>query len=122
MKSVTLKYETFVSLLIEEVPELFSVYEEHLDDNDGLLEHVFMGDVTRFIVIISTEEEKSEVLDRIITLLDKAIRSKDEKLQELISVSFLENLPQHDSCYTDIKKVLPPALLKELAHYQYTDD
>jgi hypothetical protein len=42
--------ETFVGRLLQVLPELKSTYEQHLADNDLLLPHVFMGDVTRFVI------------------------------------------------------------------------
>ena len=39
-----LKFESFIEILLTQIPELRSVYDEHINDNDELLEHVFMGD------------------------------------------------------------------------------
>lgn len=43
-----------VGELVSRVPELLPVLQAHLDDYDGLLPHLFMGDVTRWISGVSS--------------------------------------------------------------------
>ena len=118
--------DSFVDHLLSMVPELRRVYEEHLSENEELLPHVFLGDVTRFVI---TEFRKgrsdrgeptldTRVLDRILDLLERAMKSSDTRLRELVSVSFLENLDQAGRDYLGIKGLLGPALVKELAQYE----
>jgi hypothetical protein len=40
----------FVGALVHRFPALLSLLQRHLVNYDGLLPHVFMGDVTRWIV------------------------------------------------------------------------
>jgi hypothetical protein len=40
----------FVQTLVREVPELASIYHEHIDFNEELLPHLLMADVGRFAV------------------------------------------------------------------------
>ena len=51
MNSLFLKYEQFIEYVLAKVPQLRAVHSEHLKDNDELLPHVFMGDVTRFLFL-----------------------------------------------------------------------
>jgi len=119
MTCVNLSFESFIPSLLQAVPELVPVYEEHMIDNfDELLPHVFMGDVTRFVVSSYKNKENLVSVKKILDLLDQAIRSEDEKLQELVSVSFLENLPQEEACFNDIKKLMSDDLRDELALYE----
>ena len=114
-----LNYKTFVPMLLGNVPELQSVYDQHLLDNEKLLPHVFMGDVTRFVIEIYRQSETRsaprDIMRRVLGDLEKAIASSDSELQELVSASFLENLHQADDTYEGIKKLLGPGLRKELA-------
>lgn len=115
---MNLTYDSFIPLLLQKLPELLPLYEEHMDDNfNELLPHVLFGDITRFVVSSYEEKKNLASLQRIFTLLDKAIQSKDNELRILISVSFLENLPQDKVCFPEIKRLLSPALQKELELY-----
>lgn len=122
MTSDALKYEQFAERLLREVPSLRAVFDAHLRRNDELLLHVFMGDVTRFLISNYREATNnavgSQIADQtvssLLATLEGAMKSPDDRLQELISVSFLENLHQADSDYEGIKKLLGPALAKEL--------
>jgi hypothetical protein len=55
---------------------------------------------------------------RILDLLERTISSVDNRLQELVSVSFLENLDQDSSAFTQIHASLGPRLKEELAKYK----
>lgn len=117
MIEAVINFISFVKLLLEVLPELTSVYDEHIDDYDGLLEHVLMGDVTRFAEQLFIEDSNSECLARLLGFLDKAYASNDEKLQELISVSFLENLSRDEESFEGIRAMLSARLEDELSKY-----
>src|SRR5919205_3077814 len=101
---------TFVRNLIARVPELQPLYNEHVADNDELLPHVFMGDVTRFVMTLnansSGKDDKFSVarqtLMKILDFLEEGMAASDD-VKELISVSFLENLDQSDENYSSLK-------------------
>ncbi len=118
MNEVMLNFLSFIKMLLENVPELKSVYDEHIDDYDELLEHVFMGDVTRFAESLYRRDPNSECLTKLFNFIDKAYLTEDKKLQELISVSFLENLSQNEESYLGIKQLLSDALRCELSLYE----
>jgi|HubBroStandDraft_6_1064221.scaffolds.fasta_scaffold69403_2 hypothetical protein len=114
-------YETIVSNLIEEAPDLRSLYEEHLRDYGEILPHVFFGDLTRFVQEAFTRPPSSPARQiglKIIALLERAGSSDDEKLQELVSTSFLENLDQDGNAFNDIRASLGPTLKKDLEAYE----
>ena len=117
MTTAVINFSSFVRLLLEAVPELRTVYAEHIDDNDGLLEHVLMGDVTRFAEYLYFEDSNSECLVRLVEFLDKAYASNDEKLKELISVSFLENLSRDKESFKGVRAMLSTRLNGELSKY-----
>ena len=118
MIEARLSFLSFIKLLLENVPELKSVYDEHIDDYDEFLEHVLMGDVTRFAEVLYKNDPNSECLVRLLSFLDKAFLTKDKKLQELISVSFLENLSRDDECYFGIRQLLSDVLRQKLSLYE----
>lgn len=86
-------YENFVQQLLSTVRETRGIYQKHLEDNDETLPHVLLGEITRFI-IDSYRRANIELLARILEFLENAISSTDDKVQELVVVSFLENLHQ----------------------------
>ncbi|EGR0752212.1 hypothetical protein D8T32_14895 [Vibrio vulnificus] len=108
---------SFILQLIEVVPELRVVYDEHIADYDELLEHVFMADVTRFAECLFAQKSHSDTLSRLIMFIDKAYSSDDEELKELISVSFLENISKKDKTYLEFISLLSPELKLELSKY-----
>jgi hypothetical protein len=119
-----LTYDTFVPTLLAELPGFKEIYDAHLRDYDTILPHVLVGDLTRYVIRayrqMSTDAsgQARRVVDRALALLEQAMQSTDAQLQELVSVSFLENLPQADEDYDAIKALLGPHLEKELAHYE----
>lgn len=116
----------FVETLLLQVPELKPVFDEHIHDNDELLPHVFMGDVTRFVVDLHENALKgdaastasSDALRRTLDTLESAMRSGNEEVQELIAVSFLENLDQDDVNYTKLRSLLGESLVEQLTKYE----
>lgn len=55
----------FIEHLLRIIPELKQAYDEHLVDNDVLLPHVFMGDVTRFIIAEANSANGLSVKNRV---------------------------------------------------------
>jgi len=84
--------ETFVWRLLHALPELKSTYDQHLADNDSLLPHVFMGDVTRFVIAKANNSGSHETLKRLFYFFEKELNSGDMEAKELILASFIENL------------------------------
>lgn len=127
MQNRELDCSTVFQQLLVDVPEFKSIYDKHLDDYDELLPHVLLGDFTRFLVDAYRRSIKdateSELYHQIVTksldFLERAINASDPKLQELVSVSFLENLHQAEEVYEDIKALLGLRLRKELISYEY---
>lgn len=118
--------DTLFKKLMKEIPEFKPVYKEHIDYYEGLLPHVLMGDFTRFVVDnyrrgIAAEadsERHMDVVRRSLDFMERVMASPDLKLQELVSVSFLENLHQASEDYEGIKALLGPRLRRELAVHE----
>ncbi|MEZ6070591.1 MAG: hypothetical protein R3C10_10025 [Pirellulales bacterium] len=67
-----------------------ALLEEHLADNRELLPHVFFGDVTRYV--LAGGDDKSAVVQ----CLEDAMHSGVPAVDELIAVSFVENIETQD--------------------------
>lgn len=106
----------FVGALVHRFPELLPLLQEHLDDQDGeVLPHVFMGDLTRWLVRrFATAGAQDATLRQILGFMEDAYRSRDPEAQELLSVSLLENLPRPGETGWEIRSIVGPALREEL--------
>lgn len=113
----------FVHSLVALVPGLKTLYDEHISEYDELLPHVFFGDLTRHVVALwssagthpSAGPARSE-LQAILSDLEKGMESPDTDIQELIAVSFLENLDFSDPILNGFESQLGPQLRRELAN------
>ena len=109
-----------IDQLLERVPELRAVYEEHVHDYDELLPHVFLGDVTRYVVqrVRSGETTFStEPIRRVLESIEQYLASGDEEVEELAWVSFAENLSEHEDVLTFLRGMIGPNLAKALKQY-----
>ncbi len=108
--------DTFGENLIEQIPEFTDAYLEHKKDNFGeVLPHLLMGDFTRLIINLYRKGEKnSELFNRCIQFIESCFSKNEEKLVNLASVSFLENLYQAEDDYQNVKNCLGPLALKNL--------
>lgn len=119
--------ETFISLLVREVPELVPLYENHLRDNlDELLPTVFMGEVTRFVVdayyrsssATGDPQYWSGVSGRIMHMVERAAASADWELGNLVTVSFCESLLDLEeddaAAYWGIRNKMGPKLAEKM--------
>jgi hypothetical protein len=118
--------EDFIEEMLRKVPELRPYYQEHLVDYDELLPHVFMGDVTRYVMNLARriiEEGNSQSKEQLSTLLDlfEVVFDRGEPyVQELIANSFLENLDRDDLSYALLKQRLGNGLSLQLKKIEQT--
>lgn len=113
--------EAFVRALVDRFPGLAPVLEEHLTDNFGeLLPHIFLGDVVRWVLtLMATARAEGSLtaqreLREFLSHLEDVYVGGNEELQELLSVSFLENLPRPEEDGAEIRTQLGPTLQKQL--------
>jgi hypothetical protein len=82
-----------VTKLVGEALALRPFLDDHVAFNNELLPHVFFGDVTRFVVSGFAEHpERRADTEKILVVLEEAMGSPDEDVQNLVSVSFCEKL------------------------------
>ena len=115
------KTETFVRALVDRFPSLQPLFDEHVADNFGeLLPHVFFGDIVRWVLsLLATAKFRPEStsgrrLTAVLQLLEETYSGGDGELQELLSVSFLENLPRPGEVGAEIRDQLGPSLTRQL--------
>lgn len=111
----------FIDNLLYSAPELRHLYDEHLNDYNGLLPHVFFGDVTRFMLKLVQKDniDSRQVANRILILFESAIVEQDEDVQNLILVSFLENITPDDEGHEELVKLFGPHLKAEYVKKDY---
>ena len=117
----------FIDSLVSQVSELRPVLDEHIRQNDELLPHVWMGDVTRFVVELYTDSAQKtgvakassfHILETILRAFEAEMESGDDEVKELIGVSFLENLDPEAQYYAPLKLLMGEELSKQLAKYE----
>ena len=108
---ITAANMVFVGTLVKDVPQLASAYREHLQDNFGeLLPHVFMGDVTRWVVAVSQHGNETEALSTLLARMDAVLGDPSHPCQELVWVSFIENLGDERTAVAAIRALSGPSL------------
>lgn len=111
-------FDKIVSQLVSQFPELHPIYDVYLKEQHGEnLAHIFFIDLTIYIQNLSNQPDKLENLRAIATFLEEAMNSPDELVQELIVVSFIENLERDDPGFNTITSMFGPALQKALYVY-----
>jgi hypothetical protein len=109
---------SFVRALLDRVPLLRPIYEEHVRYYDEPIPHVLMGDVTRVAVdlhddALTGNRVADEGLSELLAALEIGMASREE-VQEMITVSFLENLDREDFALEDLRQRLGPTLRHQL--------
>ena len=109
----------FVHGLVAAVPPLQAVLAQHLADYEELLPHVFMGDVSRFMIGQYNEHLEGSsgslaVLEQLFSALERGASEGAERVQEMITVSFLENVAEEMTLFPDLQSFLGPTLKHEL--------
>ena len=109
MKPVEL-FEKVVSLS----PGFGAIMEEHLKDNDGLLPHLLMSDLLRYIggKLIHHESRNQVEVNNILAVLEGAFTSGNSETENAIAVSFLEHV-ETEPFYEALAQLLGPALRAE---------
>lgn len=108
--------ESWPSALIGAVPEAEPLVVEHLDNNDQLLLHLLMGDVTRFVEA-AYEGGDLMLASRCLAFLDLSLREGDEDVQNAVSVSFVENVGPWDSGKASFIAAWPDALRADAVRF-----
>ena len=98
--------------LVSSLPKLESRLTEHVEDYSEILPHVFMADVVRFAQEELRRDTNSAHVKSLLNLLEKEYQRGLLETEELISVSFLENLRDAESASALIVGFMGPILSK----------
>ena len=109
--------EDFLSVLVSEVPEAKPVVREHLEHYDELLLHVLTADLRRYATDIFTSGQ-SDVLGRLLGVIDRALLLGNESVSNAIAVSFVEDSGWWDPVMQPFIASWPPGLKAEARRQQ----
>lgn len=109
---VALTEDEFVRALVEAIPEVQPILDEHLTDNDELLLHPFVARVRDF-AIDAFDNGKTTLSDGIVAILERGMRDGDEGVENAVAVSFIEDTPWWDTNRQAFIDSWPPALRAE---------
>ena len=115
--SVALTATNFLDTLSSEVPETQSVVSEHFEDNDGLLLHLLTADLRRY-AIQSFDAGQSDVLGRLLAVVDAALRDGTDEVQNAVAVSFVEDTGWWDPAMQPFIEAWPAGLRAEVERQQ----
>jgi hypothetical protein len=104
----------FIGMLCRRFQVFMPMLQEHLDDYDGLLPHVLMGDVTRWVIQRFHADASDAELRRVLDFIENAFEDAEGENRELIAASFLENLPRPGQADDGVRALLGPALQEQL--------
>ena len=112
-----MKIDIFIENLVKKFPDLKEPYDEHIRDYDELLPHVFFSSFTFWLVSLYSGEIKNEnaeaLIKRILEFLEEAYVNNGEDVNNLIAVSFLENLPGPGEKNCRLDRLLGPAMAEQ---------
>jgi hypothetical protein len=86
--------------------------DEHVAEYDAVLVHILFGDLTRF-VLAAHERGDTDVEQRSLSFLDRALREGDEQVRNLVAVPFVENVGPWDKARRGFIAEWPDALRTE---------
>jgi hypothetical protein len=111
MSSKELTYANIVKHLVAELPEFERAYRDELK-HDADLPNMVFGMLTEFVVrqYLTGQTGPGTPFDRALRFLEEAMGSKDPEVQNLVWVSFLENLHIAGEDFEGIKARLGPKL------------
>lgn len=109
-------YKSIAQQLTTAVPEFEPFLIEHTKDYGEVLSHVLFGDLTRF-VLREHAADRREVVHRCLRFLERAARYGDDKVVNLVAVSFVENVGPWN---IELRRFISnwPSRLRELAAEQ----
>ena len=109
---VTLTAEGFLAELDKIVPEVQAVVAEHAEDNGELLLHLLIADLRRFAAD-AFQESPTDVLERLLTLINRALVEGSEDIRNAVAVSIVEDTGWWDPAMQGFIESWPSQLKQE---------
>jgi len=97
----------FCESLASKFPDIATILTEHISDNDELLPHVFLADVTRYVLA------DGPCRSQVVKYLDESFTSHGQDVENLIAVSFVEYLVNAEELRIATEGVEVPQILGE---------
>jgi hypothetical protein len=104
----------FVGTLCRRFQVFMPMLQEHLDDYDGLLPHVLLAEVTRWVIQRFDADAADDLLRQVLDFIESAFEDAKSEDRELIVASFLENLPRPGQAGAEVRAMLGSALQEQL--------
>jgi len=108
--------EAWPDALVASVLEAADLVAKNFHD-DGVLLHVLMGDVTRFVEAAYAAGDLP-LVSRCLNFLDVSLRHGDADVQNAVSVSFVENVGPWDAAKAAFIATWPDALRQDAEHFR----
>lgn len=112
---------SFVRATVERFPIFEELLQTHMNDNFGeILPNVFLGELTRYVVDLASNpqddsgDDKELRVSEVLRYLENQFVQGGDEIQELISVSFLENLPRQGTPGHEIRNLVGPNMRNQL--------
>ena len=99
--------QQFCEELVQNFNNLGPILIEHVSDNDEILPHVFLGDVTRYVLADGIQRRE------LVRFLDDRFTKGEKDIRDLIAVSFIENLESEEELEHATQDVKADALCEE---------
>ncbi len=97
--------------VVQELPEAASLVSEHLDDNFGeALLHPLVSDLLLF-ALEAWKQNQADVVQRCLTMLDGALSTGDDEVENAVAVSFVEDSSWWDVNVQFFIATWPPGLM-----------
>jgi hypothetical protein len=106
--------EAFVGAMCFRFQELMPLLQQHLDDNESLLPHLFMGDVTRWDIQRYDDDATDATLLELLDFIESSFKEANIESRELVSASFLENLPRATEVGAGLQTLLGLTLTEQM--------
>lgn len=97
----------FCETLVGRFPELEELLAEHISDYDELLPNVFLADVTRYLLGDGRGREQ------VVEYLNNSLTGGNPDVENLVAVSFVENLENREELERVIRGVDVPETVAE---------
>lgn len=88
-------------------PSVDLLLKEHFKDFDEVLPHVFLGEITRYI--LNDDEDRT----KLVNFIESNFGTTSSAIDELIAVSFVENLPEWTDFQNATRGLYTPKLHDE---------
>lgn len=106
-----------IQALLDNVPALRPLYQQHIRDYDELLPHVFFGDVSRLVEACFDPDIllDEDVARAVLAVLEAALEDPSDDVDNLIGVSFIENVAAGST--PRLRALMGPRLHRMLVEY-----